>query len=93
VFQNNIIGSTLLDAGKQWMMIVINPNNRTYTLAQAQGMFGSAVTGNREVDPLLAAVTDFRLSAGSPALDAGKVLGNGQRFTGAAPDLGAREKP
>jgi len=91
VFQNNIIGSTLLDAGKQWMMIVA-PTNQKLTLAQAQAKFGSAVTGNREVDPLLN-TTNFSLLAGSPAVDAGTVLFAGQKMTGAAPDLGAREKP
>jgi hypothetical protein len=93
VIQNNILGSTLADAGKQWMIIVTSPN-RTYTLAQAQATFGSAVSGNREVDPLLnVGDLSFTLQAGSPAIDAGTVVVAGQKFTGSAPDLGAREKP
>jgi hypothetical protein len=92
VIRNNILGSTVALAGGQWVIIVINPNNRTYSLAMAQTVFPTEIVGNREVDPLLNS-NDFTLLAGSPAIDAGVVLFSGQRFSGSAPDLGARERP
>jgi hypothetical protein len=91
VIRNNILGSSLADAGKQWLIIVISSGNRYYTLAQAQTAFGTALSGNREVDPLLN--SDFTLQVGSPAIDVGQVIFTGQKYTGTAPDLGAREKP
>lgn len=89
VLQNNIIGPTDATTGKQWLMIVVRTGNRIYTLAQAQAALPQ-VTANRAVDPLLN--SDFTLQAGSPAIDAGRVLFPDQQFRGSAPDLGAREK-
>jgi hypothetical protein len=89
VIQNNVLGSTLAEAGKRWLIIVINPNNRMFTLAQAQSQL-PGVVGNREVDPLLN--SDFTLQTGSPGIDAGTVLFPGQKLAGSAPDLGARER-
>jgi hypothetical protein len=79
----------LAEAGKRWLIIVINPNNRMFTLAQAQSQL-PGVVGNREVDPLLN--SDFTLQTGSPGIDAGTVLFPGQKLAGSAPDLGARER-
>ena len=67
----------------------MDDEGETYSVAQLNA--GEFQVGNLSVDPLFVAPgsEDFRLSPGSPMIDAG--LDIGLPFCGNAPDLGAIE--
>jgi uncharacterized protein YjdB len=87
----NIVRNNIFPTGQTLFLIIRNPNNAEYTLAQAEATF-SGWQLSRQLDPLFVnmAARDVRLQSGSPAIDAGRVIA-GIPYLGLAPDLGAHE--
>jgi hypothetical protein len=90
----NTVRNNIFPAGQLLLLVIRNgaPND-VYTLSLAQGML-AGWANNLQVDPRFvnAAAGDLQLQAGSPAIDAGRMV-TGIPYAGAAPDLGAHERP
>jgi hypothetical protein len=86
----NIIRHNIFPTGQVLYLLIRQSGNVQYTLSQQSTLSGW--TANQAVDPRLSAPpTDVTLLSGSPAIDAGRLI-PGVPYTGAAPDLGARER-
>jgi hypothetical protein len=87
----NIVRNNIFPTGQSVFLIIRNPNNSEYTLAQAEATFNGWQQG-KQVDPMFVnmAAGDVRLQTGSPAIDAGRII-TGIPYLGAGPDIGAHE--
>lgn len=92
--RNNFIGREAATAGTPWMYWegYTYAGSHRYTLAEAEAAFPGEMTGNSELDPMLADPDrgDFAPVDTSPARDAGIAI-DGLVFDGAAPDVGRFE--
>jgi hypothetical protein len=88
VISHNLIGMSMTEAGKGWLLMIGYTKNSVLTLSDAQMKWPMSIDSNFELDPLFTA--DLHPTEMSPVIDKGEMI-QGIDFSGAAPDLGRFE--